>query len=90
MGCALVNITAFACVYAGYRNYPLWSIPIFAAVTLVLFYLLKPGALSFGLKERGISYLLSMIVTNTVMMAVPFFVGVFASWAIHQIIGQSS
>lgn len=90
MGSAFLTMAPFICVFAGFMNCSLWGIPVFVVATLIIFYLSKPGALSFGLRELGLSYLLLMVAGNTVLTAAPFFLGVLASWALQPLPGQAS
>lgn len=64
-----------ACLYAGFYQYPIWSILVLGAAAMVGFFVLKPHALEIGTRERGLSYLLTMLIGSSIIPAALFGIG---------------
>lgn len=72
-------------VIAGYAGFSGHSITIVAALAVAVFVtysLLRPGALLFGLRERGVMFVVWVLAFNSTALASVFFAGKLASYLI--------
>lgn len=64
-----------ACIAAGALGFPLWSVLVLTVLALWLHFSTHDQALSFGIKENGLWFLVLMFLGTVVICAVPFFIG---------------
>ena len=65
-------IAITACVYCGFALFAWWTVLPFGVAFTLLFYLLKPEALSIGAREGGPTYFVRFVAMNAII-AVPLF-----------------
>lgn len=68
----LYLIAIVACVYSGFARFEWWTVLPFGLIFSLLFFLLRPQALSFGLREGGMMYLVRFFGMSA-LIAVPVF-----------------
>jgi len=76
----LIWLLIIACLYTGFEGYSWWTTVALGAANQAVFLLFRPGLLSFGLKERGLSYIVITVALSSVIVAVPFFIGRVIGW----------
>ena len=64
-----------ASLYCGIKDYPIWTVFVLGISLLLLFYIFHPTALSVGVTEKGLTYLLIMVGGSALVAGVPFFLG---------------
>jgi hypothetical protein len=62
-------------LYTGFYDYPLWTILALGAGSAIAYFIVKPGTLQIGLRERGLVYLLVMVAGSSAVMSIFFGVG---------------
>lgn len=78
MGNFLYLILIVGSVLAGWRGLELWTILALGAAATALFFVVNSRAAGVGLKERGVLYVLIMVVGSSVPCAILYGLGVLA------------
>jgi hypothetical protein len=64
-----------ACLYTGYCDYQAWTILVLGAAAAVAFALVKPNLFWMGMNERGLGYLLTLIIGSSAVTGLFFGAG---------------
>jgi len=71
----LVWLLIIACLVAGFEGDPPVIVLVLGATGAGIYFIIKPGPLSLGWKERGLSYLATVYIGSAAICAGLFFLG---------------